>query len=557
MRAVTPAWHEFAMQLNFSGGLAPYFACHAVVRSSGGSREIEFTHDGERWLAKLYYQSSGIAHPGRRLPTGTEWDLDTVREFRVKVMRHPSEDGPGQQSFNAHLRPRWQGMQVERSDGETQELSLPPGMTEGVNVRVNGSNIRPTHYLPLLRDAARALDVNPDYSTDPDTSSTVRDAERYVRLLEDASGPVHARDGPIAKLGHLLENDRSGYRKVVQNDTDGEGNDVPGYYHTATLGPGRVAEAWPNHELPKEIKHYRARHADSLDEDNPLRHPKVGASYQVNRWDESLGVTDEDLVQLEQELDEALHSILRDAGVPLVPPGGDGAPPYQPDPYFPAEIGEHVEPPKLNLTELESEQEHVVIRELAKTGGVSPVEGEVIEYLLADGGTASAADIAEEHGRHVGSVRRALRRMDDLIDRKYGEVALASNHVAEMLHSAVAELRDASTRLSEATGEALVSATRGLDETTSALRTWLAKHDCETESRGEAIKKLRLGEVEALGRTGYADAQRKLKKGLSYWTDAGRDPAYFKNAKVLFRRSDRRSTQVMDAARLLELREHV
>ena len=545
------------MQLNFSAGLDPYFAAHAVVRQSGGSREIEFSRDGETWLAKLYYQSSGIQHPGARLPTGTEWDLDTVREFRLKVKRRSDEDGPGQQSFNAHLRPRWEGMRVEKSNGETTELTLPAGMREGVNIRVNGSNIRPTRYLPLLRDAARALDVNPDYFTEPDETSTVRDGERYVRLLEDASGPVHARDGPIAKLGHLLENDRSGYRKVVQNDTDGEGNDVPGYYHTVTLGPDRISEAWPNHRLPKEIKHYRARHAESLDDDNPLRHPKVGASYQVNRWDGSLGVTDDDLARLERELDEALHAVLREAGIPLDPPGGDGSPPYQPDPYFPAEIGEHVEPPKLNLTQLESEQEHVVIRELAKTGGISPVEGEVIEYLLADGGTSSVADIAEKHGRHVGSVRRVLRRMDDLIDRQYGEVALASNHIAEMLHSAVSELRDASSRLSEATGEALMSATRGLDETTSALRTWLAKHDCETESRGEAIKKLRLGEVDPSGRIGYQEVQEKLREGLAYWTDAGRDPAAFKNASVVFRRSDRRSPQVMDAARLLELTEHV
>jgi hypothetical protein len=554
MRAVSPAWHEFAMQLNFSGGLAPYFAAHAVVRSSGGSREIEFSRDGETWLAKLYYQSSGIEHPGVRLPTGTEWDLDQVREFRVKVKRRGDEDEPGQQSFNAHLRPRWKGMRVERSDGETQELALPPGMREGVNLRVTGSNIRPTRYLPLLRDAARALDLNPDYFTEPDDSSTVRDAERYVRLLEDASGPVHARDGPIAKLGHLLENDRSGYRKVVQNDTDGQGNDVPGYYHTATLGPGRVEEAWPNHQLPKEVKHYRARHAESLDQDDPLRHPKVGVSYQVNRWDGSLGVTEEGLVRLERELDETLHSVLCEAGLPLEPPGGDGSPPYQPDPYFDAEVGEHTDPPKLNLTELESEQEHVVIRELAKTGGVSPVEEEIVEYLLADGGTASPADIAEEHGRHVGSVRRALRRMDELIDRKYGEVALASNHIAEMLHSAVSELRDASTRLSEATGEALLSATRGLDETTSALRTWLAAHDCETDSRGQAVKKLRLGEFEPAGKYGYAEVISELRKGLNYWTDADRDPAAFKHATVLFRRSDRGKRQAMDAARLLELR---
>jgi len=108
-----------------------------------------------------------------------------------------------------------------------------------VNVRLSGSNVDLFRYQSLLRSAALALDLNPSHFRDPHDSSSVQDAARYVRVHEDASGPVHARDGPIAQLSHLLEDDRSGYRKVVQNDSNDHGEKLPGYYHTVTLGPER------------------------------------------------------------------------------------------------------------------------------------------------------------------------------------------------------------------------------------------------------------------------------------------------------------------------------
>ncbi|ELZ04976.1 hypothetical protein C481_03467 [Natrialba asiatica DSM 12278] len=37
-------------------------------------------------------------------------------------------------------------------------------------------------------------------------------------------------------------------------------------------------------------------------------HPKVGASYQVSRWDKKLGVTPEELNQLGRELDQTILS---------------------------------------------------------------------------------------------------------------------------------------------------------------------------------------------------------------------------------------------------------
>lgn len=308
---VEPAPHKFAANFLFDeGSLAPFFAADSRVKAGDGSQAAEFLDRGERWVVKLYFQDSTIVHPGSQLPTGTDWRLHEMREFRMKIARHPDEDPVGEQDFNAHLAPRWEGMKTEDKYGNVSEYSIPESIREAANVKIMGSNIDFDRYQSLLQSAAAAVRIRGDYFETPHKYSNVQDAERYVRVQEDASGPVHARDGPIASMGHLLENDRTGYRKVVQNDDDDYGRNLPGYYHTVTLGPRRIREVFPNHALPKEIKHYYAREALAQPDDSPLRHPKIGVSYQVSRWDETFGVTPEDLAQLQRELDQTLLSVL-------------------------------------------------------------------------------------------------------------------------------------------------------------------------------------------------------------------------------------------------------
>ena len=112
-------------------------------------------------------------------------------------------------------------------------------------------------------------------------------------------------------------------RELKQND-DNHGRNLPGFYHTVTLDPRRVGEAFPSHQLPIEVKHYYAREALSVPSGSPLRHPKLSASYQVSKWDGKLGVTDEDLTQLKRELDRVVNSCLLSAGLDLAPEHGIG-----------------------------------------------------------------------------------------------------------------------------------------------------------------------------------------------------------------------------------------
>ncbi|MFB6114388.1 MAG: MarR family transcriptional regulator [Halodesulfurarchaeum sp.] len=529
MQAVVPQSHEFAANFLFNEeGLQPYFAADSQVKAGGGSQRSTFYVDGEQWVAKLYYQDSGILHPEdprQNRPRGVEWHLDTVREFRISVQRHSEEDPVGEQKVNFRVSPRWEWMKAERESGQVVDLSVPPNFGTGINVRATGANIDFHRYEELLREAAGSLGINRRYFEHPHRYSNVQDAARYVRVHRDASGPVHARDGPIARMGHLLENDRSGYRKVVQNDNTEKGENRPGYYHTVTLDQRRVQEAFPSHELPVEIKHYYARDPQALEADNPLAHPKVEASYQTSRWDGTLGVTDEELTQLKRELDREVRSVLADAGVDIAPERDTG--PFVEDAYFEVEVSERgPNPVDLDLTRIRQESESIVVKHLAD--GLSPVQWETFETLVSDGGEVAPEDVAEEQNRHINSVYRALPGIEEFLDRSYGELALKNEYLAELVLDAVEEAREFNERALETVAKVKEASERGLEAGTSAFIAWCSKHGIDVDNREEARMEIRMGD------RSNQETKRRLQRAYELWTDANRDPARFRQAKVRF-----------------------
>lgn len=524
IETVKCAPHEFDANFLFDGGLGTFFAADRQIKVGDGKQVGRFEIDGERWATKLYYSSSNLINPGDELPTGTEFEIEEMREYHLKVARRSDEDPIGEQSFVATITPRWQDLMGETSNGNVTEISVPDDINEAVNVRVQGSNIKYERYLGLLREGMQSVGINRDHLGEPHEYSNVLDAEMYVRLYKDRSGPVHSRDGPIAALGHYLEHDRTGYRKIVQNDDDDHGNNLPGYYHTVTLGPRRVREAWPHHDVPREIKHYYAREAETKPDDDPLAHPKLGASYQRSKWDGKLGVSPDDLAQLREELSETVLAVLAESGIPIAPPNDEDGP-FVEDAYFGVETVEREnEPLALDLTEVHSEQESIVVQTLAD--GLSPVQWESIETLVTDGGQVSPQDIADDHGRHVESVRRALRTMEDLVDRAYGEVRLESPFIAEQVHQAVKEAKDATRRAAETSAKAIHAAERGLDEDTSAFITWASRYGVDVDSADDARMKLRFGNL------GDADLGRLINMAYRIWTNGGMDPARFREAQV-------------------------
>jgi len=528
-RIIEPQCHEFTANWNTNAhGLRPWFALDSAVKDGGGSVDAQMNALGDTWDATLYYQESAVKPPSDgETPAGSTVEHETIREFRIRVEAH---DDVGERKANFHFRPRWLGMEAEKDDGSTVELPIPEQLantnTDALNVRISGSNIHFAEYGDLLRAACVAVDVSDHYFKESERhhTSNIQDGARYVRVHTNSSGPIHARTGPLVQLAHVLENDRSGYRKLVQNDTDNHGANLPGFYHTATLGPDRVKEVFPNHALPVELKHYYEKEALARSMSDPLRHPKLEAAYQVSRWDETMRYTSEKIDQLVTELDEWLFATLADAGLDL----RAGGKTYFKDAYFEAENAlTEANVVTLDLTEVRHEQESVVYKHLA--GGMSPVEQETLNTLVTDGGTISPQDIAEQNDRHRDSVYSALQGMNDLVEHQHGSVKLKSTYLSELVADALDEAKKAVGRATSAAAEAVNAEKRGLDENTSAFVAWAERHGANyDELRSRDGGKVDLGTVEG----GMSEVRRILREGHDLWESMNRDLVDFRTATV-------------------------
>lgn len=526
MRGIETAPHELSANFNFvEWGLDPIFACDAVIKQADGQRVREFTSDGEQWIATLRCQESNIVHPGEQTPNGTKWQLqpdtsteiNTIkRSYRIETERAEEEDEHGQQGFVGHIRPRWTGIEGLGDDGETYQIGCE---WEGINVDIYGRNIEFARYPQLLVEGFAAVDVNPRYVDEIHESSNINDAGRYVRIHREESGPIHAPAGPLANLYHVCMSDRDGYRKLVQQDVNERGEQTPGYYHTTTLGSKRINKIWPSHHLPKEIKHYEAQEGANLPESHPMAHPKLGASYQASRTSHDETLYWDDLDQLNEELEETVRSVLQDAGIPL-----HSTTPYvDQDEYFDITFEDTEQPTKLNITQIRQEQESVVVRHLAD--GLSPVQWDALSQLITDGGEVSPDDIAENGGWHVESVRRALRDMEQLVERQYAEVGLRSDYVAEMVHDAVQQAEEAVTTAVETAADAIDSAERAVDESMAAWVAWCDKHDVDIDNRREQMR------LDFPSRTEHT-LKAKLLRAQKMWQAAGQDLRRLRTADV-------------------------
>ena len=542
-RIVEPAHHEFTVNLNYtSHGLNPWFAADSVVKDHDGGTTLEavdLPSLDETADVSIRYQDGNLLPPkDGETPAGTTIDMETIREYRIHV---EAVDGHGGlKSIDYHIRPRWYKQKAETGDGET--ITLEPGgltspHTDGVSVRAAGSNVAFKKYDQLLREAADALGINSWYFDETHETSNIQDAARYVRVDESASGPIHARDGPLVGLAHVLENDRDGYRKLVQNDSDERDVQKPGFYHTATLGPERVREVWPNHQMPVELKHYYKK--DYHERSDGLAHPKLEAAYQTSRTDETLRYDAETVDQIRRELDECVYAVLADAGLDLR--GGEGSP-YVADEIFTADNAmTDAAIVSLDLSEIRHEQEAVVYKQILKDGGMSPVEQEIAEYLVTDGGEVSPKELSDENDRNIDSVYRALDRMRDLVNHEYGSVSLESTYIAELVTDAIQQAEAAVSRATEATAHTLEAAERGLDEKTSAFVAWAEAHDVNFTEKDDAVR-VRLGEIEPEVQDGPRDrprpseavkaARRKateiLREGRELWDAMNRDETKYR-----------------------------
>jgi len=290
-------------------------------------------------------------------------------------------------------------------------------------------------------------------------------------------------------------------------------------FPTLSAATGAVADA-----VQSGVDERRIREAFGLTPSKPLAHPKVDASLQVSLLDDDETMYLDEIDRLRRELDQTVLSVLADAGIDVAPSDGEGC--FVPDAYFkPGLTHNGPDPISLDLTRVRQEQESVVVRHVAD--GLFETQWEALETLVIDGGEISPADIAEEHGRYVESVRRALREMEDLVHREYAEVSLRSKYIGELVHDAVSEAREATRRATETVGKAIEAAEREMNETMSSFIAWAARHGVDVDGAREARMRLRFG-------PDVKYVERAIWEGFEVWKDAGLPEERYREAQVRF-----------------------
>ncbi|WP_411967525.1 Lrp/AsnC family transcriptional regulator [Haloferax sp. YSSS75] len=478
--------------------------------------------DIEKWAVEFTFESSGLATPNDDHAEELGWRLDDVREYRVKIYpatytSHTEAKREGRKRASFHIKPRWPDIESKNPDAPNPSN---PHDIVGFDVGVKGTNIQFKRYPDLFYRAMEALRDRQGFRFARPTrlrtddfaannifkSSTVTDAELYVRVEKDTTGKVYAFDGTLHRISMLLGTERSGFAKSIRDDTK-----CPGYYHTATIDSMRASEIIGGHELAKELKHYHVKHPKAV-QGGPLEHPKIGVSFQNSRHDDTIYWSD--LERLERELDEAVLNVLRWSELPTSPDEEY----FVADDYFQVTGDRRFRKVVDDQLPRLQEQQDRDARQFAVAGNLTHTDVDTVETLLTDGGVKSPADIAERIGVHISTVYNALERLGRLVVHQYGEVELASQYLAQQV---LGKLKGARRAVEQSIEQSIDDLVRGEQFAWKSIdgdpwERWLA--DCVErieEGDGMTPAKLILGWKPA----DVEDARELLLTGALRWAE--------------------------------------
>ncbi|WP_455583688.1 DUF7845 domain-containing protein [Haloarcula hispanica] len=424
-------------------GLKPYYAMDSLIKEWGDrwetegkpTRDIEF--NGETWATCFDYSESGLD-----AWDNPEFQIQNVREFQFYFVAKNSPTYEGKRADRDKrvkggtitVRPRWPNL---TSDGKP--VSVPDYGEPYIDVQVQASNLPHEEYLTLVKRVMDAYGIAARYFDQPHPDSHIDDLAYYVRLYRENSGPLHAADGPIARAHTLIQGDRTGYRKHVEDNTK-----LPGYYVTATVEDEKAGELVRGHTLGKELKHYYPNEPQQYESDEAPYHPKFEVSYQTSRTEET--VRWDDLEDARRELEETILNCLDWCGIAT---SADSSVFVEFDPFWNVrDTTEARKFVKCPLPEIEDEQEHRVMK---LWGDMTTADRDVTEMLLTDGGTVSPKEAAEKTGHTYRTIRTVIDRLEGLIRHTYGEMELASKKIQQEL---LKRVRAAGDRFEQEIGSA-------------------------------------------------------------------------------------------------------
>ena len=500
--------HEFDAHFHLvRDGLTPYYALDRITKDHdwavAGKPTGQFESGGETWRVCLDYDPQPI------VPwSDHSYELEHARLYRIYFVCE-DETFDGERADRSQrvkggtitFRPRWPDMKRrEEAEGDGEKEWTGPikdvngYMDLGVpylDAQVQGSNIDFDRYPSILADAAAAFGIPRRYFDDFHHTSNVNDAAVYARIMRDESGPIYAPDGPIARMHSVLESDRDGYRKHVEDNRD-----RPGDYVSTVVTDRRAKKVVRGHEIGKEAKHYYMEDPETYSPDEFGWHPKLEVSYQTSVTDETIywDRQDDELDRhdLRRELEELLVNILDWAGLDVT--GGEQ---YQKDAYFKPDDRERrslklVDCP---LPEIESEQEAAVMR---LWGDMNPSDRATVDTLLSDGGEVSPQDVADETGYCYDTILRAVERLEEFVEHTYGELKIKSDFAAQKM---LKRVHAAEEQFRQTIGSTVMQAADDAQGIASdALKRWQQNYDAGIDRTRDDCRALLKPRITALDR---------------------------------------------------------
>ncbi|SEH14637.1 Predicted transcriptional regulator [Natronorubrum sediminis] len=532
------AAHEIRGYLTYSDyGDSPYWQWGKVVAAfDGGRKDINLELDGERWVVSVGYQNGGLE------PRPSDPIDGNLREYRVTA------HGEEERKLPLLIQPRldW--------DAERRPQSVPADLGLATNVKLEQCvNLEPAEIEDLIPRVLRLIaekagvDWHPNYFTGtPHEYSSVTQYERYLRVMREFGRKIVNSDGIFHRLFHLLA-DQEGSKIVFSADN----RDVVGYNHQLQLPTRAVSDMFPDgtrHGM--QLKHYHPEHVrkDEKTDDgetDPLYHPKLGALFKKGLNDESIRWHEID--DLTQELEETLVNVLEWADIPT-----KGSTSFISDWHFDANSRSEQDVALFEdpTPAVEASQESVLISTLTR---LSDRDTDVLERVVRTDGGLHVGEIATETEWSTSTIYRALRKLDDLLENENGNVSFISAKIRDRVRELVSQLDEtveATTRIIEDT---LRVDPRDLERQGRAWQNWLTRYGAELVRDGEQPSenaKIRLREILSVYKSdSYENIGEILEYGKISWIKAGRDPAVFENATVVF--DDPEGTTVANKARLL------
>lgn len=517
MSFVEPQTHEVKGNMLFDEhGVQPYWALRSIFSHeiNGGAKKIEVEVDGEIWQVSLNHQKSGME------PTADD-EVDQLYEYRMNAY------GRGERKIPILIQPRLDWSEDKRPN------SVPDDLDESVNCRIETAvNVEPIqikNLVPqLLASVFDQLGVQwyDQYFTGPlHEYSNLTTWELYARVNRGIAQRLVEMDGILWSIFHLL-GDLEGSKFEYSSDN----TEIIGYNHQVRIDTKAANQLLPGNQHGKQLKHYHPQHVrDDSRDDDPLYHPKFGVCYK-STWDDDGSVKWSNRSELRAELHDNLVNILEWADIPTDPDSGAFV---EDDHFNPVSSERTVTLYDDPTPEIEASQHSILTKTLMSICDSEREQEMLKQVAYADGGRKHVSELEDSVGSS-STIYRALDKLSGVLESDNGNVQYVSEKIREQVTETINVTKDVIESKTQILEDMLSVDPDDLERAGRAWQNWMNRYGAEI-MEVDGRKTIRVREIMSLVKSKAGEyAPEIVEWGRIAWQNAGRDPAEFDNAVVVW-----------------------